>query len=197
MKYPELFDSLITSLKRLPGVGYKSAERMAFQILKMNDEEVSSIANSLIEAKSKLHNCPECGIITDKDKCDTCEDMTRDKVITVVQTSKEAYTFLKMDSFKGYIHVLNGAIDIANGIGPDQLNIASLKTRIKEKDIKEVIIATNPNVEGEATALYLKQILEPLNINVTRLAYGLPVGANIDYIDEYTILKAIEGRRKL
>ena len=197
MKYPELFENLINSLKKLPGVGYKSAERMAFQILKMDHEEVNQVAASLIEAHSKLHNCPICGLLTEDEICDCCKEDLPDKLITVVQTSKEAYTFLKMDSFKGYIHVLNGVIDIANGVGPDQLNIASLKSRIKEKEIKEVIIATNPNIEGETTALYLKQILEPLNVTVTRLAYGLPVGANIDYVDEYTILKAFEGRRKI
>ena len=197
MKYPKSFDALIASLKKLPGVGYKSAERMAFQILNMDEEEVVNIAQSLVDSKKLLHKCPKCGLLTDDDICELCKDDNKDKIITVVETSKEAYTFLKMDSFKGYIHVLNGVINIASGIGPEQLNIESLIERIKELNIEEVIIATNPNVEGEATAMYLRQLLNNLNVKVTRLAYGLPVGGNIDYIDEYTILKAFEGRRKI
>lgn len=197
MKYPKSFDALIASLKKLPGVGYKSAERMAFQIINMDEEEVSMIAKSLIDSKQVLHKCPNCGLLTDGEICDLCSDINREKIITVVETSKEAYTFLKMESFKGYVHVLNGVINIANGIGPEQLNIDNLIKRIKELNIEEVIIATNPNVEGEATAMYLRQILSDMNIKVTRLAYGLPVGGNIDYIDEYTILKAFEGRRKI
>ena len=197
MKYPKSFDALIASLKKLPGVGYKSAERMAFQIINMDEEEVKNIAESLINSKNILHKCPNCGLLTDDELCYLCSDTNRDKIITVVESSKEAYTFLKMDSFKGYVHVLNGVINISSGIGPDQLNIDNLIKRIKDLNIEEVIIATNPNVEGETTAMYLNQILNNMNIKVTRLAYGLPVGGNIDYIDEYTILKAFEGRRKI
>ena len=197
MKYPKSFDALIASLKKLPGVGYKSAERMAFQIINMDEEEVKNIAESLINSKKILHKCPYCGLLTDDELCYLCSDTNRDKIITVVESSKEAYTFLKMDSFKGYVHVLNGVINISSGIGPDQLNIDNLIKRIKDLNIEEVIIATNPNVEGETTAMYLNQILNNMNIKVTRLAYGLPVGGNIDYIDEYTILKAFEGRRKI
>ena len=164
MKYPKSFDALIASLKKLPGVGYKSAERMAFQIINMDEEEVKNIAESLINSKNILHKCPYCGLLTDDELCYLCSDTNRDKIITVVESSKEAYTFLKMDSFKGYVHVLNGVINISSGIGPDQLNIDNLIKRIKDLNIEEVIIATNPNVEGETTAMYLNQILNNMNI---------------------------------
>lgn len=197
MNYPTKFESLIKSLQKLPGVGRKSAERMAFQILKMKDEQVKEISDSLINAKQKLHYCPNCGMLTDLDECNFCNQTDLDKIMIIVQTTKDAYTFLNMEDYKGYIHVLNGAIDVQGGIGPSELNLSTLKRRVHDLDIKEVIVATNPDVKGETTAQYIKALLDKTGVMITRLAYGLPVGSNIDYIDEITIKRAVDGRIKL
>ncbi|MDD2433658.1 MAG: recombination mediator RecR [Bacilli bacterium] len=198
MKYPEVFERLVESLKRLPGVGTKSAERMAYQIIDMDLETIQEFSASLLDCKTKLHHCPICGQITENDVCDVCSDDSRDSsIICVVQTPKDAFALERAKEFKGKYHILHGVISVTNGTGPDDINIASLIKRVKDGGVKEVIIATNPNVEGETTAQYIARLLEKYHVNVTRLAYGLPVGGNLDYTDEYTLVKALEGRRKI
>jgi recombination protein RecR len=198
MKYPEVFERLVESLKRLPGVGTKSAERMAYQIIDMDLEIIQEFSASLLDCKTKLHHCPICGQITENDVCDVCSDDSRDSsIICVVQTPKDAFALERAKEFKGKYHILHGVISVTNGTGPDDINIASLIKRVKDGGVKEVIIATNPNVEGETTAQYIARLLEKYHVNVTRLAYGLPVGGNLDYTDEYTLVKALEGRRKI
>lgn len=198
MKYPESFSRLVDSLKRLPGVGAKSAERMAYKIVDMKEENVEEFSKALLDCKKKLHNCPICGQITENDVCDVCKDETRDSsVICVVQSPKDAFALERAKEFKGKYHILHGVISVTNGTGPSDLNIASLIKRVREGNVKEVIIATNPNVEGETTAQYIAKLLSEFDTVVTRLAYGLPVGGNLDYTDEYTLVKAIEGRRKI
>lgn len=198
MKLPQAFEELIESLKKLPGVGTKSAERMAYQILNFTEEEVKDFASALIQSKSNIKKCKVCGQITDGDICDTCQDENRDQsLICVVQNPKDAFALEKAKEYRGTYHILYGALSAVNGIGPSNLNIESLIKRVESGTVKEVIIATNPNVEGETTALFLAEILSGLGVSVTRLAYGLPVGGNLDYADEFTLLKAIEGRRKI
>jgi recombination protein RecR len=197
-KYPSVFEDLINSLKSLPGIGMKSAERMAYQILDMDQEFVSTFATALVRAKSDIHSCKICGLMSDKDTCQICESKTRDEsVVCVVSSSKDVFAIEKSEGYNGLYHVLNGVISAVNGKGVEELNIDSLIKRVSEGKIKEVILATNPNVEGEVTALYLSEILKDKGVSLTRLAYGLPVGAHLDYTDEVTLTKALQGRRKL
>ena len=198
MKLPNSFESLIESLKKLPGVGSKSAERMAYQILNFSTEEVESFAAALLSSKKSIKRCSVCGQITDNEVCDTCLDESRDhSLICVVQNPKDAFALEKAKEFKGVYHILYGVLSAVNGVGPQDLNLESLIKRVEEGNVKEVIIATNPNVEGETTALFIADLLSAKGITVSRLAYGLPVGGNLDYADEFTLLKAIEGRRKI
>lgn len=198
MRYPLPFEELIESLKKLPGIGLKSAERLAYQILEMDEEEIELFASSLTNAKKTLHRCQICGQITDEDKCEVCNDVSRDRyTICVVQNPKDAFAIEKAKDYKGLYHILYGVISAINGIGPSDLNLDSLLKRIDDEKIKEVIIATNPTTEGETTALYIAKLLEQKDVVVTRIAYGVPMGANLDYTDEFTILKALEGRRKI
>lgn len=197
MKYCKSFENLIDNLKKLPGVGYKSAERMAYQILDMDNLDANEFAKALIDAKSNIHRCKVCGNITEDEVCEVCTSNLRDKsIICVVQHPKDIYAIDKSGSYNGLYHVLGGAISPINGIGPEQLKIKELFDRIN-KDVKEIIIATNPTTEGETTALYLSKLLEKYDVTVSRIAYGVPLGANLDYTDEFTIEKAIEGRRKI
>ena len=198
MKLPRSFEELIESLKKLPGVGTKSAERMAYQILNFTEEEVDDFASALIASKRSIKKCKICGQITDNEICDTCLDENRDQsLICVVQNPKDAFALEKAKEYKGTYHILYGVLSAVNGVGPADLNIESLIKRVEEGNVKEIIIATNPNVEGETTALFIAEILTKYGVSVTRLAYGLPVGGNLDYADEFTLLKAIEGRRKI
>lgn len=198
MKYPKSFEQLVESLKKLPGVGTKSAERMAYEILEMEVEDVQQFVDSLINVKKSLKNCEICGLISEKNHCEICQDSTRDQtLICVVQSSKDAYALERAKEYNGLYHVLNGVISVTNGTGPNDINLASLIKRLDSTKLKEVIIATNPNVEGETTALYISKILEKKPVTITRLAYGLPVGGNLDYADDYTLLKALQGRRKI
>lgn len=198
MKLPNSFESLIESLKKLPGVGSKSAERMAYQILNFSTEEVESFAAALLSSKKSIKRCSVCGQITDNEVCDTCLDESRDhSLICVVQNPKDAFALEKAKEFRGVYHILYGVLSAVNGVGPQDLNLESLIKRVEEGNVKEVIIATNPNVEGETTALFIADLLSTKGITVSRLAYGLPVGGNLDYADEFTLLKAIEGRRKI
>ena len=198
MKYPQTFENLINGLKKLPGVGSKSAERMAYQILNMDDEDISKLATSLLDSKEKLTRCKKCGCMSEGDECEICKDSTRDiKTLCVVQSTKDVYALEKVKNYNGVYHVLNGVISPSLGVTPNDLNLNKLVDRIINDEIKEVILATNPNIEGETTALYIAKLLENKNVEVTRLAYGLPVGASLDYADEYTLIKSLQGRRKL
>ncbi len=198
MKYPVSFEKLVESLARLPGIGTKSAERMAYQIIDMDMKDIQEFASSLIDSKTKIHHCKICGQITENDLCDVCLDSSRDEsIICVVQTPKDAFALERAKEYKGKYHILHGVISVTNGTGPSDINISSLIERITNGKVKEIIIATNPNIEGETTAHYIAKILEKYDVVATRLAYGLPVGGNLDYTDEFTLLKAIEGRKKI
>ena len=198
MKYPQTFENLINGLKKLPGVGAKSAERMAYQILNMDDEDIQNLANSLVDSKIKLKKCSKCGCMSEGDLCEICKDNTRDiHTLCIVQNTKDVYALEKAKNYNGVYHVLNGVISASLGVTPNDLNLNELIRRIEQDEIKEVILATNPNIEGETTALYIAKLLEGKDIEVTRLAYGLPVGASLDYADEFTLIKAMQGRRKL
>lgn len=198
MKYPVSFEKLVESLARLPGIGTKSAERMAYQIIDMDMKDIQEFASSLVDSKTKIHHCKICGQITENDLCDVCLDSSRDEsIICVVQTPKDAFALERAKEYKGKYHILHGVISVTNGTGPSDINISSLIERITNGKVKEIIIATNPNIEGETTAHYIAKILEKYDVVVTRLAYGLPVGGNLDYTDEFTLLKAIEGRKKI
>ena len=186
------------SLAKLPSIGKKSAERMAFAILEMEDEDLNEFADAIKELKTKIHLCPICGNITEDDECYICKDESRDReTILVVSSPKDVIAFENAEGYHGLYHVLGGTISISKGKGIEDLNIASLIKRVEEGNIKEIIIATNPTVDGETTALYLAKLLENKGANVTRLAYGLPMGGNLDYADALTLAKAIEGRRKI
>ncbi|HOC06580.1 MAG TPA: recombination mediator RecR [Bacillota bacterium] len=198
MRYYDSLSRLIAQFQKLPGVGSKTAQRLAFYILKMPEAEVRSFASTLVEARSKLITCSCCGNMTDSDPCPICLDPKRDdKYICVVQESKDILALERTNEFKGRYHVLHGAISPLDGIGPDQLNLKSLLKRVQKTPPEEVIIATNPNVQGEATAMYLAQILKPLNITVTRIAHGLPVGGDLEYADEMTLARALAGRQQI
>ncbi|MGM9874217.1 MAG: recombination mediator RecR [Bacilli bacterium] len=191
-------DKVIESLSKLPSVGKKSAERIAYSLLDMDEEEVKTLINDIEILKSSISYCPICGAYKEEENCEYCSNDSRDRsVILVVSNPKDIFSFEKSEEYHGLYHVLNGVIQTSKGIGPDQLNIASLVSRIEKENIKEVIIATNPTLDGETTALYISKILEPLNVEVTRLAYGLQMGGNLDYVDAITLSKAIEGRRKI
>lgn len=191
-------ERLKESLSKLPSIGKKSAERMAFAMLEMDDEDLKEFADSIIKLKEQIHFCPICGNLTEEDICPVCKDESRDRTtILVVSTVKDIVAFEKTEEYHGLYHVLGGTISLSKGIGIDDLNINSLLERIKD-GVKEVIIATNPTVEGETTALYLAKLLENnADLKVTRIAYGLPMGGNLDYADSLTLSKAIEGRRKI
>ena len=191
-------ERLKESLSKLPSIGKKSAERMAFAMLEMDDEDLKEFADSIIQLKEQIHFCPICGNLTEEDICPVCKDESRDRTtILVVSTVKDTVAFEKTEEYHGLYHVLGGTISLSKGIGIDELNINSLLERIKD-GVKEVIIATNPTVEGETTALYLAKLLENnADLKVTRIAYGLPMGGNLDYADSLTLSKAIEGRRKI
>lgn len=194
--YPKKFENLIDSLKMLPGVGLKSAERYAFDMLNYSDEEIDLFIQSLIDLKEHISYCNICGNLSDGDTCEICKDHDRDQsVICVVQSPKDVIAMEKTHEFNGMYHVLNGVISTSKGIMPEDINLAALLERIND-DTKEVIIATNPTVEGETTALYIGKLLETRGINVTRIAHGIPMGGHLDYADELTLIKALEGRKK-
>jgi recombination protein RecR len=190
-------EKLINHFAALPGIGRKSAARLAYPVLNMNTDDVRSFADALLDVKNAIHLCSSCQSYSEKEVCDICSDSTRDSsVICVVEDSKSIDSIESLHEYKGLYHVLHGVISPIDGIGPEQLKIKELLARIGS-DVKEVIVATNPSVEGEATALYIARILKPLGVKVTRLAYGLPVGATLEYADGVTLLKAIEGRTEL
>ncbi|NLC97024.1 MAG: recombination protein RecR [Erysipelotrichaceae bacterium] len=195
--YPESLANLIECFKMLPGVGNKTAERYALLILEKNSEEIYRFIDALKDSKEKIKHCKICGNYSEDDKCLICKDKTRNtKQICVVQSSKDIIAMEKTLEYKGVYHVLGGVISQNKGILPEDLNIKQLLERIKE-GVEEVIIATNPTLEGETTALYLDKLLENEEVLVTRLAHGIPMGGHLDYADELTLIKALEGRKKM
>lgn len=195
-EYIESLQNLAEKFGSLGGVGKKSALRMAFSVLEMSDGEAEEFAKAILDAKSKIHLCPVCQNITDKDICPVCADMQRDrKTILVVSDPKAVISMEKVREYRGLYHVLHGVISPMNGITPDKLKIKELLQRIADDDVEEVIVATNPTVEGEATAMYISRLLKPVGVKVTRLAYGVPMGSDLEYADEITLFRAIEGRR--
>lgn len=197
MNYPNSFLDLIESLRMLPGVGNKIAERMAFDLLNMSIEDRKKIISSLTNLE-KLKPCDECGNLTDEEKCSICKDEQRDhSLICVVHYSKDVYAFEKIKEYNGIYHVLNGFISPSKGKGVESINLTSLLNKIEKNQVKEVILATNLTIEGEMTAMYLAKILKEKNVKVTRLAHGLPMGAQLDYADEMTLFRAFSNRKEI
>lgn len=189
---------LIEELSKLPGVGSKTAQRLAFHLLDMPYSDVEQLASSMINAKKNIKYCSVCCNITDKDVCGICSNPKRDEsVICVVEDAKDVVAMEKTKEFKGLYHVLHGAISPMEGIGPEDIKIKELLMRLGEHDVKELILATNPNIEGEATAMYVSRLVKPLGVKVTRIAHGIPVGGDLEYADEVTLMKALEGRREI
>ena len=198
MYYPEPISKLIDSFTKLPGIGPKTAVRLAFFVLNMKEEDVLEFAKALANAKRELTHCTICGHITDQDPCSICQDETRDtSLICVVEDPKDVIAMEKMKEFNGKYHVLHGAISPMDGIGPEDINVPSLINRLKEEEVEELILATNPNIEGEATAMYISRLVKPSGITTTRIAHGLPMGGDLEYADEVTLSKALEGRREV
>lgn len=196
--YAKPLSKLISELSKLPGIGGKSAMRLAFHILSMSDKEAEDIANAIIQAKHDMKFCSVCGNMTDKDPCEICSDEKRDKdIICVVENPRDVIAMERIKEYHGLYHVLNGYISPMEGIGPEDINLKSLMVRLSENDIKEIILATNPNIEGEATAMYIAKLVKPTGIKVSRIAHGIPVGGDLEYADEVTLLKAMEGRKIL
>ncbi len=197
-EYMESLQRLTEQFGRLEGVGKKTALRMAFSILELEDEEAEAFAEAILDAKRKIHLCPICQNLTDREVCPICDDPNRDRgLVCVVADARTVIAMEKVREFKGVYHVLHGLISPMNGITPDRLKIRELLERVKDGEIDEVIVATNPTVEGEATAMYLSKLLRPIGIRVTRLAYGVPVGADLEYADAVTLFRALEGRREV
>jgi len=195
--YEGVVQELIDELSRLPGVGPKSAQRIAFFLLQTEDDQAIKLANVLREVKERVRFCDVCGNVTEEERCNICRDARRNQtMICVVEESKDVQAIERTREYRGLYHVLGGAISPIEGIGPDQLRIKELLTRLSNAQVVEVIIATDPNMEGEATATYIARMLSPLGINVTRLASGLPVGGDLEYADEITLGRAFAGRRK-
>ncbi len=191
-------EKLIEQFERLPGIGYKTAQRLAFFVLDLPKDQAEEFAKAILDAKQTVHTCKVCQNLTDGEICSICSDPMRDKgLICVVTDPKDVVALERTREYKGLYHVLHGVISPLNGIGPDQLRIKELLQRVADEDIREVIMATNPDTEGEATAMYLSRLLKPFGVAVTRLAYGVPVGGHLEYADEVTLTRALEGRTQL
>lgn len=195
MNYPKTILNLIESFKKLPGIGEKTAERLALSTLNMDDDTIEIFSNSLKEVKNKIKKCEKCGSYTEEEICDICKSETRDhSTMCVVEESKNVIQFEKVGTFNGVYHVLGGLISPLDGVNPENINLNTLKKRIKAENIKEVILAIKPSIEGETTALYISKMLEDENIKITKIAHGIPMGADIDYIDPLTLEIAMEDR---
>lgn len=191
-------ENLIDEFAKLPGIGHKTAQRLAFHVLNLPKEDAQRFANAITAAKETVHLCPKCQNLTDGELCSICSDPARDnQTVCVVADPKDVLAFEKTREFRGLYHVLHGTISPLNHIGPDDIKIRELLHRVAEEDVQEIILATNPDTEGEATAMYLARLLKPFNIRVTRLAYGIPVGGHLEYIDEVTLMRALEGRQDI
>ena len=198
MHYPEPISKLMESFMKLPGIGPKTAARLAFFVLGMKEDTVLDFAKALVDAKRNLSFCSNCGHITDVDPCMICQDQSRDRTtICVVQDPKDVIAMEKMRDYTGLYHVLQGAISPMDGVGPEDINVPSLLKRLQDETISELILATNPTIEGEATAMYISRLVKPSGIKTTRIAHGLPVGGDLEYADEVTLSRALEGRREL
>ena len=191
-------EKLIEQFEKMPGIGKKSAQRLAFYVLSLDDEEAKSFADAIIDAKKHIHCCSVCQNLTDLETCDICSDKSRDRsVICVVEDPRDIIAFERTREFNGTYHVLHGVISPLDGIGPDQIKVRELLKRVADDEIKEIIMATNPTVDGEATAAYISRLLKPMGVKVTRLAYGIPVGGHLEFADEMTLIRALEGRRTM
>ncbi len=196
--YPRQLEILINELSKLPGVGEKSAQRLAFHILDKDEKQVEALAESMLNAKRQLKHCSVCGNLTDSDPCKICSDPGRRKdLICVVETPRDLMAMERIRDYNGTYHVLHGVISPMEGIGPEDINLKSLIKRLQTNDCEEVIIATNPTIQGEATAMYISKLLKPAGIKVSRIAHGVPVGSDLEFADEVTLLKSFEGRREL
>ena len=190
--------NLIEQFERLPGIGHKSAQKLAFHILSMSDKEAKQFADTILAAHEKIHRCKTCCDLTDSEYCNICLDGQRDRsIICVVEDSKDVMAIERTHEYNGLYHVLHGSISPMNGIGPDEITVKELLSRLSDDTVEEIIMATNPTVEGEATAMYISRLIKPMGIKVSRLAYGVPVGADLEYADEITLSRAIEGRQIL
>ncbi len=198
MNYPVDLEKLINYYQKLPGIGEKSAERLAIATLEFSEEEADEFSKAIINAKKNLTRCSICGHLTDSEICNICSDDARNKnIICVIEDYKSIFSFEKTGTFMGTYHVLNGLISPMEDIGPEDINIASLLSRVEKLDNPELILALKPTVEGEATTMYIKKILENKNVTISRLSYGIPIGAEIDYLDNVTLEKALEDRKKI
>ncbi len=196
--YAQPLAKLIGQLTKLPGIGSKTAQRLAFYILKMDNEEVEDLVNSIADVQENLIYCSVCHNLTEKDPCPICEDPKRDRsIICVVEKIEDIVAMEKTGEYKGLYHVLHGSISPMDGVGPDDIKIKDLLERVKKDEVEEIILASDPNVEGEATAMYISKLLKPFEIKVTRIAHGLPVGGDLEYADEVTLSKALEGRQEI
>jgi len=196
--YAKPLNKLISEMNKLPGIGGKTAQRLAFHILSMEDGDAFALADAIREAKQSMRYCSVCGNLTEEDPCSICADETRDpSVICVVESARDVVSMEKIREYKGLYHVLHGAISPMDGIGPEDINLKSLIARLQDERVKELILATNPTIEGEATSMYIARLIKPSGIKVTRIAHGVPVGGDLEYADEVTLLKAMEGRREL
>lgn len=195
--YSDPIAKLINEFEKLPGIGHKSAQRLAYHVINMNKAAVDNLADSIVDAKKRVKYCDVCFNITDRDLCNICSNEKRDRsIICVIGDPKDLIAMEKTREYMGVYHVLHGTISPMSGTGPDDIRIKELLTRLGDK-VNEVILATNPNIEGEATAMYISKLLKPLGIKVTRIAYGIPIGGDLEYIDEVTLTKAMEGRREI
>ncbi len=196
--YAAPLEKLIEQFEKLPGIGRKSALRLAFYVMSMDGHSAEEFAAAIIEAKNKIRFCTVCQSLTDAEVCKICLNENRDKnVICVVETPRDLISMERTGEYKGVYHVLHGAISPIDGIGPDDIKVRELMSRLSDSDIKEVIMATNPSVEGEATAMYIARLIKPFGITVTRIAHGIPVGGDLEYVDTVTLAHALEGRRKI
>jgi len=199
MILPNALEDLITEFMKFPGIGRKTAERYAMYIVNnFSVENTENFGNVLLNIKKLIHNCPNCGLITDQELCQVCEDTQRDEsLLMIVESSKDVFSIEKSGEYKGFYHVLNGVISPMDGKGPEDINLSTLWPRITDNKVKEVIIATSSTQEGETTALYISRVLKDVDILVSRIGYGVPVGLNLEYADELTLSKAIENRKKI
>jgi recombination protein RecR len=197
--YAKPLNNLISELSKLPGIGRKSAQRLAFYILSMEEKDARSIAEAILDAKQQMKYCSVCGNLTDSDPCGICTDVSRDQtMICVVESPRDMAAIERTREFNGLYHVLHGAISPMDGIGPEDINLRQLLIRLqRNNEVQEIILATNPNIEGEATAMYTARLIKPSGVKVTRIAHGVPVGGDLEYADEVTLSKAMEGRREL
>lgn len=191
-------EKLVEQFQKIPSIGRKTAQRMAFHVLDLPDNEAKEFADAIMEAHTKIHHCSLCHNLTENELCPICESNSRDhSLLCVVEDPRDVPALERTREFQGVYHVLHGTISPMNGVGPEQLTIKSLVERVATGEIKEVIMATNPTLEGDTTAMYISKLLKPFEVKVTRLAYGIPVGADIEYADDVTLLRALEGRREL